>query len=188
MGKDMRFDPPKQGLHAGESIVWTRREGTSGKVIASGFLLFMFGPVAVVGAYNLYGLSMVGPTAFLLFIIFIVVAVAFVRERNTRYYLTTDRIVEARGGNLVKEMSLEHFSGRPLSQFLESKVTHQVNHRPIYTIRIYDPVTDDVFELQGLDGSSTGAFERIGQITECPFCNYDNIGFSPQCRNCGATL
>jgi hypothetical protein len=142
MGKYMRFDPPKQGLHAGESIVWTRREGTSGKVIASGFLLFMFGPVAVVGAYNLYGLSMVGPTAFLLFIIFIVVAVAFVRERNTRYYLTTDRIVEARGGNLVKEMSLEHFSGRPLSQFLESKVTHQVNHRPIYTIRIYDPRED----------------------------------------------
>ena len=184
----MRFDPPKQGLQAGEGIVWTRREGTSGKVIASGFLLFMFGPVAVVGAFNLYGMSMVGPTAFLLFIIFIVVAVAFVRERNTRYYLTTERIIEARGGILKKEIPLEHFAGRPLSQFLEAKVTHQVNHRPIYTIRIYDPVTDEVFELQGLDGSSTKAFERIGQTTECPFCNYDNIGFSPQCKNCGATL
>ncbi|UCE11020.1 MAG: hypothetical protein JSW61_03555 [Candidatus Thorarchaeota archaeon] len=184
----MRFNPPRQGLHAGESIVWTRREGTSGKVIASGFLLFIFGPVSLAGVYNLYGMSMVPPVVFLLFIIFIATAVAFIRERRTRYYLTTERIIEARGGTLIKEVPLEHFAGRPLSQFLEAKVTHQVNNRPIYTIRVYDPVTDDVFELQGLDGSSTRAFERIGQTTECPFCNYDNIGLSPQCRNCGASL
>lgn len=184
----MKFDPPKQGLHAGESIVWTRREGTSGKVIASGFLLFMFGPVSLAVMYNLYGMDMVVSDAFLLFILFIVIAVAFTRERRTRYYLTSERIIEARGGILIKEVPLEHFAGRPLSQFLEAKVTHQVNHRPIYTIRVYDPVSDEVFELQGLDGSSTRAFERIGQTTECPFCNYDNIGISPQCKNCGATL
>jgi hypothetical protein len=184
----MKFDPPGRGLQAGESIIWTRREGTSGKVIASGFLFFMFSPVALVGTYNLYGMSMVGSAAFLLFILFIVIAVAFVRERRTRYYLTNERIIEARGGILIKEVPLEHFAGRPLSQFLEAKVTHQVNHRPIYTIRVYDPVSDEVFELQGLDGSSTRAFERIGQITECPFCSYDNIGISPQCKNCGATL
>jgi hypothetical protein len=184
----MRFDPPKKGLHAGESIIWTRREGTSGKVIVSGFFFFMFSPVAMVWSYNLYGLSMAGSVAFLLFIIFIAIAVAFVRERRTRYYLTTDRIIEARGGNLIKEVPLEHFSGRPLSQFLEAKVTHQVNHRSIYTVKVYDPVTDDVFELQGLDGSSWRAFERIGQTTECPYCEYDNIGISPKCKNCGATL
>jgi hypothetical protein len=184
----MRFDPPKQGLHAGESIIWTRREGTGGKVIVSGFLFFMISPVVMVWSYDLYGMSMAGSVAFLLFIIFIAIAIAFVRERRTRYYLTTDRIIEARGGVLIKEVPLEHFAGRPLSQFLEAKVTHQVNHRPIYTIRVYDPVTDDVFELQGIDGSSTSAFERIGQTTECPFCSYDNIGISPQCKNCGATL
>ncbi|MHA1934706.1 MAG: hypothetical protein ACW97A_05450 [Candidatus Thorarchaeota archaeon] len=184
----MRFDPPRQGLQAGESIIWTRREGTSGKVIASGFLFFMFSPLVLVGVYNLYGISMVGAAAFLLFFIFIVIAVAFIRERRTRYYLTTDRIIEARAGILIKEIPLEHFAGKPLSQFLESKVTHSVNNRPIYTIRIYDPVSDDVFELQGLDGSSTRAFERIGHIIECPYCNYDNIGISPLCKNCGATL
>ncbi|MHA2350422.1 MAG: hypothetical protein ACXADL_12430 [Candidatus Thorarchaeota archaeon] len=148
----------------------------------------MISPLALVGVYNQYGISMVGIAAFLLFFIFIVIVVAFIRERRTRYYLTTERIIEARGGVLIKEIPLEHFAGKPLSQFLESRVTHSVNNRPIYTIRVYDPVSDDVFELQGLDGSSTRAFERIGQITECPYCNYDNIGISPQCKNCGATL
>jgi hypothetical protein len=138
--------------------------------------------------YNWYGMDMVVLDAFLLLFIFIGVVVAFVRERRTRYYLTSERIIETRGGSLIKEIPLDHFSGRPLSQFLEAKVTHQVNYRPIYTIRVYDPVTDDVFELQGLDGSSTRAFERIGQTIECPYCNYDNIGISPQCKNCDATL
>jgi uncharacterized membrane protein len=184
----MRFDPPRHGLQADESIIWTRREGTSGKVIASGFLLFMFGPVSLAVVYNMYGMSMVGPVAFLLFIIFIAVSVAFIRERRTRYYLTTERIVEARGGDLIKEVPLENFAGRPIGQFLESKVTHSVNNRPIYTIRVYDPVSDEVFELKGLDGSSTHAFERIGQITECPYCRFDNIGVSTVCKNCGATL
>ncbi|MHA3964735.1 MAG: hypothetical protein AM325_014485 [Candidatus Thorarchaeota archaeon SMTZ1-45] len=184
----MRFDPPTQGLQAGESIIWTRREGTGGKVIASGFLLFMFGPVGLAVLYNLYGMSMVVSGAFLLFVIFIVISTTFIRERRTRYYLTTERIIEARGGTLIKEMFLENFAGRPMSQFLEAKVTHQVNHRPIYTIRVYDPVSDEVFELKGLDSSSTHAFERIGQITECPYCRFDNIGISTECKNCGATL
>jgi hypothetical protein len=184
----LRFDPPEKGLQSGEEIIWTRREGTSGKVIASGFLFFMFSPIVVVGVYNLYGMSMVGAVVFLLFILFIAISVAFIRERRTRYYLTTERIIEARGGILIKDVPLEHFAGRPLSQFLEAKVTHSVNNRPIYTIRLYDPVSDEVFELQGLDGSSTRAFERIGQITECPYCSYDNIGVSARCKNCGATL
>jgi hypothetical protein len=184
----MRFDPPGQDLEAGENIIWTRREGTSGKVIVSGFLFFMLSPVVMVGAYNLYGMSMVGPVLFLLLILLIAISTAFVRERRTRYYLTTERIVEARGGILKKEVPLEHFAGRPLSQFLEAKVTHSVNNRPIYTIRVYDPVSDEVFELKGLDRSSTSAFERIGQITECPYCKYDNMGISAECKNCGATL
>jgi hypothetical protein len=184
----LRFDPPEEGLGPGESIVWTRREGTSGKVIASGFLFFMFSPVALVGIYNLYGLSMVGATAFLLLVILLTITVAFVRERRTRYYLTTDRIVEARGGVLLKEFPLEHFAGRPLDQFIESRVTHSVNNRPIYTIRIYDPTSDEIFELKGLDGSSTRAFERIGDTIECPYCGLNNTAVSTRCRNCAAIL
>ncbi|MHA2357035.1 MAG: hypothetical protein ACXADC_17835 [Candidatus Thorarchaeota archaeon] len=148
----------------------------------------MFSPLVLVGTYNMYGMSMVGAVAFLLFILFISISIAFIRERRTRYYLTNDRIIEARGGAVIKEVPLEHFAGKPLGEFLEAKVTHQVNHRPIYTIRVYDPVSDDVFELQGLDGSSTRAFERIGDRIECPYCGYDNIGISARCKNCGAIL
>jgi hypothetical protein len=184
----LRFDPPEDGLQPGESIVWTRREGTSGKVIASGFLFFMCSPVALVGVYNLYGFGMVGATAFLLFVVFITITVAFVRERRTRYYLTTERIVEARGGVVMKEVPLEHFAGRPLDQFIESKVTHSVNNRPIYTIRVYDPTSDEIFELKGLDGSSTRAFQRIGHTIECPYCGLDNTAVSTRCKNCGAIL
>ena len=184
----MRFDPPEEGLEPGESIVWTRREGTSGKVIVSGFLFFMLSPVALVGAYNLYGLSFVGAVTFLLLVILLSITVAFVRERRTRYYLTTERIVEARGGVLLKEVPLDHFAGRPLDHFIESKVTHHTNNRPVYTIRVYDPTSDEIFELKGLDRSSTRAFQRIGDTVECPYCGLNNTAVSTRCRNCAAIL
>jgi hypothetical protein len=49
-------------------------------------------------------------------------------------------------------------------------------------------MSDDVFEIKGQDYNSTKAFERIGDVLECPYCNFDNTALSTNCKNCDAVL
>ncbi len=116
------------------------------------------------------------------------ILVSFINIRRTRYYLTSERIIEVRGDNIRNEIPLERFSGRPLGQFFESHVTHTQNDRPIYRIRIYDPISDEILTLKGLDHHSASVFERIGERIECPYCRYDNTALARYCKNCDATL
>ncbi|MGD9397716.1 MAG: hypothetical protein PVJ05_14875 [Candidatus Thorarchaeota archaeon] len=183
-----RFDPPEEGMLPGERIVWTRRAGTGFWVIFFGFIIVIGGPVVFFMGFEEFGPLV---TYFLLILVMagiIAVIASLVQTRRTRYYLTTDRILEVRGAQVIKEIPLHHFAGTPIGQFLESRVTHRSNNRPVYTIRIYDPKTDEVFEIKGMDYHSTSTFERIGDVKECPYCNFDNPAMSAQCRNCDAVL
>jgi len=182
------FDPPEEGLMPGESIVWTRRAGTGFWLIFFGFIIVIGLPVIVLGVAEDFGFSFALPFLFLATVGIIAVVGLFIRTKRTRYYLTSDRILEVRGGKIIKEIPLHHFAGKPIGQFMESSVTHRANNRPIYTIRIYDPMSDEVFEIKGQDYQSTVAFERIGDVLECPYCHYDNTALSSQCKNCGAVL
>ena len=114
--------------------------------------------------------------------------VAFINMRRTKYFLTSDRILETRGGIIRKELPLERFHGKPLTQFLEVRVTHTENNRPIYGIRIYDPITADTLDIKGQDATSARAFERISEAKECPYCGYDNPAARAECKNCDAVL
>jgi hypothetical protein len=183
-----RFDPPEEGVMPGESIVWTRRAGTGFWVIFFGFIIVIGGPVLVVVGTEEFGTAFTLPFFLLALAGIFAVIVSLVQTKRTRYYLTSERILETRGGRILKEIPLHHFAGKPIGQFLESRVTHTTNNRPIYTIRIYDPMSDEVFEIKGQDHHSTEAFERIGDVVECPYCNYDNTVLSRYCRNCGAVL
>ena len=119
---------------------------------------------------------------------FIILIALLVNVRRTRYYLTTDRIVEVRGREIQRTIPLDHFAGKPLGQFIESRITHSSNNQPVYGIRIYDPISDEVMELKGLDPTSVRAFERISETVECPYCGYVNTAMRSQCRNCDAVL
>jgi len=183
-----RFDPPEEGLMPGESIVWTRRAGTGFWVIFFGFIIVIGGPVVFFVGIEEFGLLLTFPLLILVIAGIIAVIASLIQTKRTRYYLTSERILETRGGRVLKEIPLHHFAGKPIGQFLESRVTHQSNNRPIYTIRIYDPMSDEVFEIKGQDYNSTKAFEQIGDVLECPYCNYDNTVLSRKCRNCDAVL
>ncbi|MFW9800206.1 MAG: hypothetical protein ACFFD9_07215 [Candidatus Thorarchaeota archaeon] len=183
-----RFDPPKEGLWPGESIVWTRRAGTGFWIIFVGFIVLMGGPALSLVAFEEFGMAVAGPLVFLTLIGVIIILGSFVRTRRTRYYLTSERIIEARGGQVIREIPLDHFVGKPIGQFLEASVSHRSNNRPVYMIRVYDPTSDEVFELKGLDRSSIRTFEKIGGILECPYCEFDNTAISSRCKNCGAVL
>jgi hypothetical protein len=183
-----RFDPPEEGVMPGEGIVWTRRAGTGFGTIFFGFIIVIGGPVLVVVGTEEFGPAFTLPVLLLALAGIFAVIASLVQTKRTRYYLTSERILETRGGRILKEIPLHHFAGKPIGQFLESRVTHQSNNRPIYTIRIYDPMSDEVFEIKGQDYNSTLAFQRIGDVLECPYCNYDNTVLSKYCRNCGAVL
>ena len=75
-----------------------------------------------------------------------------------------------------------------MGQFLESRVTHTTNNRPIYDIRIYDPLSDETMVLKSLDGFSASSLEEIGKIRECGYCGFDNVAIAGKCKNCGAVL
>ncbi|MHA2065911.1 MAG: hypothetical protein ACXABY_16190, partial [Candidatus Thorarchaeota archaeon] len=133
-----RFDPPEEGLLPGESIVWSRRAGTGFWIIFFGFMLFIGGPLVSFLTLDAYGLSVGLIFGFMTLVGFIVLLGILINVRRTRYYLTTDRIVEVRGGKITRVVPLDHFAGKPLGQFIESRVTHERNGQPVYGIRIYD--------------------------------------------------
>lgn len=183
-----RFDPPHVGMLPGETIVWSRRAGTEFWVLFFGALLLMGGPVVSLASLDAFGLSVSILFGTLTLVGFIALLVTLINVRRTRYYLTTDRVVEARGGRIRRVIPLDHFAGKPLGQFIESRVDHASNGQSVYAIRIYDPVSDEVVDLKGLDPGSARAFERIGEIVECPYCGYHNSGIRSKCKNCDAVL
>ncbi|MFW9835478.1 MAG: hypothetical protein ACFFEK_15865 [Candidatus Thorarchaeota archaeon] len=183
-----RFDPPEEGIYPGESIVWTRRKGTGFWLIFFGFIIVIGLPALFFGVIEDFGYSLALPILLLAVVGISAVVGLFIQTKRTRYYLTSERILETRGGKIIKAIPLHHFAGKPIGQFLESRVTHRSNNQPIYTIRVYDPMSDEVFEIKGQNYESTIAFERIGDVLECPYCHYDNTALSTKCRNCGAIL
>ncbi|MHA1925286.1 MAG: hypothetical protein ACXABV_10000 [Candidatus Thorarchaeota archaeon] len=183
-----RFDPPEVGMLPGESIVWTRRAGTGFWIIFFGFFAIAGGPALSLASVEYFGLSVGILFGILTLIGYIIVLGTLINVRRTRYYLTTDRILQVRGGKIKRYFPLEHFVGRPLGQFIESRATHSSGNESFHAIRIYDPVSDEVMEFTGLDPNSTRAFERIGEIVECPYCGFNNSAIRSQCKNCDAVM
>jgi len=185
----MRFSPPEEGLLHAENVVWARQKGTSFWVIWCSGMLGIGGGVCTLVAFLIVGIMLGIPLLILMIIGFFFIIRAFIRGRHTKYFLTNERLIETRKGIIVKQVSLDRFKDKPLSQFAEMKSVGIVNNQPIYKIRIYDPVSADVLiELTDLDESSIRAFEKIGQTVRCPYCGSRNPTNSLKCRNCGASL
>ncbi|MDH5780487.1 MAG: hypothetical protein OEZ29_07815, partial [Candidatus Bathyarchaeota archaeon] len=114
---------------------------------------------------------------------------AFITGRSTKYFLTNKRLLETRGGVIVKEIPLKKFQDRPLGRFLVKSAAYTKDHQQIYTIRITDPVSGDaLMELEDLDENSVRAFERIAQVVKCRYCRSKNSANSLRCSHCGAPL
>jgi hypothetical protein len=182
------FDPPERGMLPAESIVWSRKAGTGFWVIFIGAIILMGGPVVSLVSLDSFGIGVSAIFGILTLVGAIVLLGILINVKRTRYYLTTERIVEVRGRKIQRAIPLDNFSGKPLGQFIESRVTHTSNNQSIYAIRIYDPVSDEVMDLTGLDPNSARAFDRIGQIIECPYCGCDNSSVRSKCKNCDAVL
>lgn len=154
-----------------------------------GMMLGIGGTVCIINAFAFVGSVLAVPLLVLVVIGFFFILRAFMRGRGTKYYLTNERLIEARKGQIIQEISLERFHGKPLDQFLEKKVIGTINNQPVYVIKICDPLSaETLMEFKDLDASSAEALERIGQTTECHYCSFKNPANSLKCGNCGAPL
>lgn len=185
----MRFSPPEEGLELGENVVWARKRGMSFWVIFCSMMLGIGGTVCTINAFVFVGVVLAVSLLILIVIGFFFVLRAFVSGRGTKYYLTNERLIETRKGEIVQEISLERFHGKPLGQFFEKRVIGTMNNQPVYVIKICDPSSGDaIMRLKDLDNASVEALERIGQTIQCSYCSFKSPANSLACRNCGAPL
>lgn len=185
----LTFNPPEVGLKPGENVVWARKRGTGFFLIFFSMMLGIGGTVGTVNAFAFVGLVLALPLLVLMAVGFCLILRAFMKGRGTKYYLTNQRLIEARKGQIAKEISLERFQGKSLNQFFEKKVTYTENNQPVYVFKICDPLSGDtLMEFKNLDPDSVEALERIGQVTECRYCGFKNSANSLKCNNCGGPL
>ncbi|TFG13138.1 hypothetical protein EU537_07455 [Candidatus Thorarchaeota archaeon] len=183
-----RFQPPDVGLLPGEEIVWTRKAGISFWTICLGVILVIAGLYAFLIASDDFGATESAPATIGMLVGIVIFLFSYYHRRKTRYYMTDARILTTYRGYITKEISLANFSGKTIGQFIESRVAHTANGMPVYDIHIYDPLSEDIMELKGLDYYSASTLEKIGQVRECQYCNFDNMAISAICKNCGAVL
>jgi len=111
------------------------------------------------------------------------------KQRDTRYYVTTFRLVEAKHGLIAREVPRELFRGREFSQFLQIIPTLIVNGTPFFTAKILDPQSgDEMMSLRNLTQESINALELVGQVTYCKYCGQRNDAKTMRCSQCGASL
>jgi hypothetical protein len=184
-----RFNPPDEGLKPEENVVWVRKRGTSFWVIFFGMMLGIGGLVCTIIALVFFGLALALPLLILIGIGFFFILRGFIKGRDTKYYITNERLIETKKGDIAKEIPLERFQGKPVSQFIDKKVTGVFNGRPVYVFRIFDPQSGEtLMEFKDLDGDSVELLESRVQIVECRYCGFKNPANSLKCKNCGAPL
>ena len=76
-------------------------------------------------------------------------------SRRTRYYLTTERIVEARGGLIRTQIQLKNFQEAEDEIHIKVKSTYREGARQFYEVRLKDPESGRILLLTGLDEDAT---------------------------------
>jgi len=156
------FSPPDKGLYPSESILWSRRAGMAALWLFSGGCCVVSSPWILLFAFAFLGPA-VGNIVFAIVLILILLALMdFIQARRTKYYLTTKRIIETRGGLIHKQISLESFQGVSASEYITVKSAYTQNGAPIYTAKIRDPATGKIIRLTGLDMESKNVIQNLG--------------------------
>jgi len=158
---DSEFTPPEVGLENDETVVWSEKAGTPFLTIFCGGCLPMSSVLLIPFAFAFLGESIGLGVAFVALMGTLYYLLAFVRIRRTRYYLTTKRVIEVRGGSIENQMRLELFIGRPHSEFLQVKEDHRSGAGTYSTIRIYDIPSNVMIVLKGMNEDAVEVFKKI---------------------------
>lgn len=145
------FSPPEKGLNTGEEVIWSRRAGMAAMWMLGGGCCLVFSPWILLVAYGWFGFLVGNGLLIVILVGLLFTILEFVNSRRTRYYLTNKRIVEARGGLVRTQISLEAFQGVKLDDYLEIKSTYREGSNQFYQARIRNPISGKLLILTGLD-------------------------------------
>jgi len=145
------FSPPDKGLNPGEEVVWDQRAGMAAKIMIGGTFCLVFWPWITLVIWGWFGPLFANVAiAFFLLVMFITI-LDFVNSRRTRYYFTTERIVEARGGLIRTQIPLKNFQGAEDDVHIIVKSTYREGANQFYEIRLKDPASGKILMLTGMD-------------------------------------
>ncbi len=145
------FSPPEKGLNSGEEVIWSRRAGMAARMMLGGACCILGSPWILLLIYASIGAAVGNILLIFVLIGILLTIVEFVNSRRTMYYLTTERIVEVRGGIIEMQILIEHFQGTQINDHLEIKSTYTESGESFYAMRIRDPISGKLMVLSGLD-------------------------------------
>jgi hypothetical protein len=156
------FSPPERGLNPGEEVIWSRRAGMAAMWMFGGGCCLVFSPWILLIAYGWFG-SLGGNGLLLVILVgLLFTLLEFVNSRRTRYYLTSTRIVEARGGLIRTQVPLEAFQGVDIGEYIEVTSTYTEGSKVFYQAKIRNPASGKLMVLTGLDEDARDVILNIG--------------------------
>ncbi|TFG31721.1 N-acetyltransferase [Candidatus Thorarchaeota archaeon] len=158
----VEFSPPDTGLIPGEEVVWSRRSGMTAWVMLSGGCCIVFSPWVLLFIYTFSGPLLGNVVLAIVGIGILLTIIEFINSRRTKYYLTTRRIVEVRGGLIHAQIQLESFQGVGINDYLTLKSTYREGGDYFYEARIRDPSSGKVLRLTGLDEDGKEIISKLG--------------------------
>jgi DNA-directed RNA polymerase subunit RPC12/RpoP len=184
-----------------ENVEWTTRKGFFNFSLILALLGTIFG--IVLAAFGFLGGESNGqpfspnPVLGVAGVVLLLVALGYAAfsysaSKATSYVLTNQRILETKSGQIVKEIALADFMGKPISQFLDKENTGTVNGQAVYNVRVTNPRTIDLIEFKSLNQTAVAALDRLleraQEVVRCQYCNTNNSAASFVCSRCGAPL
>ncbi|TFG09772.1 hypothetical protein EU538_03975 [Candidatus Thorarchaeota archaeon] len=134
------FRPPEKGLNEGETVEWSQKAGVEFNLIFCGSCLplasffFAFPIIFFLG-------QQVGTAVLVALGVMIVYYFGqMIRRKMTKYFLTSERLLEVRGGIIEAEIPLVNLRGLDSADFLTTSLSHDDGPYNYYNIDIADPV------------------------------------------------
>jgi len=121
------------------------------KMMLGGGCCILGSPWVLLVAYIALGAWVGNILLFIVLLGLFLTILEFVNSRRTRYYLTSERIVETRGGLVRTQIPLEQFQGRDPKDFLEIKSTYSEGTKTFYQAKIRVPESSKLMILTGLN-------------------------------------
>ena len=186
---------PPQWLQAHEEIVWVGQTQYGSRGWGGGIVVIIFAGFFL--AAGVFATALIMMVFGLLFIIIgIPLTYQGIKQGGTRFYLTNFRLVRAKKGNIVAQISRQIFRGKSLSSFLRvmqapPRDAKDRAWQPVenFHVEVLDPNSgNEMMSLGWIPEPSVKALETISQDIYCQYCGRKNLPSSSVCSECGANL
>ena len=167
--------PNVRGLNDSEIIEWSGNAGVSIMLLMRSSCCPLLLVIVAAGAlYNLaeaypaallLAAAIVSPIALIVALVLLLYGIyLLIQVKRTTYVITSQRLLEVRGGSIKKEIPKADLHGLEPSQYLKSvwaqKHAGQQTYNITYNIYVTDSVSGVVMRMTSVDGAVADRIER----------------------------